>query len=84
MKPIFKINIRWNKTGWCISAVLGSVVLGAVVLGCVVLGCVVLGAVVLGAVALTVGLLLRRTILNYVIFIGHYRGQPIQQPIKMT
>ena len=38
----------------------------------------------LGAVALTVGAVLHGTILNYIIFIGHYRGQPIQQPIKMT
>ena len=33
-----------------------------------------------GAVAQTVG----STILNCVIFIGHDRGQPIQQPIKKT
>ena len=37
-----------------------------------------------GAVVLTGGSVLRGTILNYVIFIGHYRGQPIQQAIKMT
>ena len=37
----------------------------------------------LGAVALTVGPVLRVTILNYVICIGHYRVQPIQQPIKL-
>ena len=37
-----------------------------------------------GAVAITVGSVLRGTILNYVICIGHYRGQRIQQPIKMT
>ena len=37
-----------------------------------------------GAVALTIGSVLRGTILNYVIFIGRYRGQQIQQPIKMT
>ena len=36
----------------------------------------------LGAVALAVGLILLGTMLNYIIFIGHYRGQPIQQPIK--
>ena len=33
-----------------------------------------------GALALTAEL--RGTILNYTIFIGHYRGQPIRQPIK--
>ena len=33
---------------------------------------------------LTVGSAVRGTILNYVIFIGHYLGQPIQQPIQMT
>ena len=38
----------------------------------------------LGSVALTVGSVLCGTILNCVSFIGHYRGQPIQQPIKMT
>ena len=38
----------------------------------------------LGAAALTIGSVLRGTILNYVIFNGHYRGQPIQQPIQMT
>ena len=38
----------------------------------------------LGAVALTVRSVLRGTILNYAIFIGHYRGQPIQEPIKTT
>ena len=32
---------------------------------------------------LTVGSVLRGTILNYVIFTGHYLGQPIQQPIQM-
>ena len=37
-----------------------------------------------GATALTVGSVLRGTIQNYVIFIGHYRGQPIQQPMKVT
>ena len=31
-----------------------------------------------GAIALTVGSVLRGTIQNYVIFIGHYRSQPIQ------
>ena len=36
------------------------------------------------AVELAVGSILRGTMLNYVIVIGHYRGQPIQQPIKMT
>ena len=36
-----------------------------------------------GAVALTVGSVLRGTILNDVICIGHYRGQRIQQPIEM-
>ena len=35
-----------------------------------------------GAVALTVWSVLRETILNYVIFISLYRGQPIQQPKK--
>ena len=35
------------------------------------------------AVALTIGPVLRGTILNDVIFIVDYRDQPIQQPIKM-
>ena len=35
------------------------------------------------AVALTVGSVLRGTILNYAIIIGHYRGPTIQQPINM-
>ena len=35
-------------------------------------------------VALTVGSILRGTILNDVILIGHCLDQPIQQPIKMT
>ena len=37
-----------------------------------------------GAAALTVGSVLRGTILNYVISIGHYHGAPIRQPIEMT
>ena len=36
------------------------------------------------ALGLTVGSVIRGTILNYIIFIGHYRGQPIQQAIKMS
>ena len=36
------------------------------------------------AVARKAGSVLRGTILNYKFFIGRYRGQPIQQPIKMT
>ena len=32
-----------------------------------------------GDVELTLG-----SILNHLVFIGHYRGQPIQQPIKMA
>ena len=35
-----------------------------------------------GAVSLTVGSVLRGTIVNDVIFIGQYRGQPIQRPIN--
>ena len=36
-----------------------------------------------GGVALTVGSIRRGTIVDYIIFIGYYCGQPIQQPIKM-
>ena len=39
----------------------------------------------IGAIALTVGsVLCGGTILKYVVFIGHYRGQMIQQRMKMT
>ena len=38
----------------------------------------------MGPAALTVGSVLCGTILNHVSFIGHYRGQLIQQPMKMT